>query len=547
MLKVLGLVVMTLGLLPHIALAGCVKGDCFNGYGTYDYPNGSSYVGEFMDGKPHGKGILYFSNGNKYIGHWAGSYREGEGRFVYSEGHEYRGQFLRDAFHGFGVMSYANGDRYEGNWAFDRPEGQGIYFFSNGQRYEGEFVEGRFHGEGIMHYTDGSRYEGSWQVGKQHGPGAWVYSDGRRSSGQWAEGFPQEVGSGNGQALGESGPYDRNCNAVFCKEGTGAFTYSDGSRYLGQFLEGQPEGEGTVYYINGDKYSGGWKKHAPNGKGTMFYKSGKVYAAEWELGRPIRELEVVSQTTEPGPPPPTSSPEVNIWAVIVGVAQYQHMPVLRYTDDDAYQVFAFMKSPEGGAIPESQIRLMIDEDATRFNILNAMRDIFLRADENDVVFFYFSGHGLDGAFLPFDYDGLNNQLLHEDVRSLIAQSRAKHKLVIADACHSGSLLAMRAGPIDDSLAKLYAAFEESKGGLALLLSSKSEEYSLEDGGLRSGVFSHYFIQGLKGSADFDTNKLITIGELYTYVQQKVQFYTARAQTPILKGEFDYNMPVGMIR
>ncbi|MBK8491764.1 MAG: caspase family protein [Saprospirales bacterium] len=546
MLKVLGLVAMTLCILPQIALAGCVKGDCFNGYGSFEYANGSRYIGDFLGGKPHGKGILYLENGNKYIGHWINNFREGEGRFVYADGHEYRGQFQRDAFHGYGVMTYANGDRYEGNWAYDRQEGWGTYFFSNGQRYEGEFVGGRFHGEGTMFYADGSRYEGLWEQGKQHGEGIWVYPDGQRATGQWAQGIPSAEEDVFDPAQEGSGTFDRNCNAVFCKDGTGNYTYSDGSRYLGEFLEGQPEGKCTVYYANGDKYAGEWKQHAPQGRGTLFYKSGKILTAEWERGRPIRELP--TDTPEaPSPPPVTSSPEVKIWAVVVGVAQYQHMPVLRYTDDDAYQVFAFLKSPEGGALPENQVRLLIDEDATRVNIITAMREIFLRADENDVLIFYFSGHGLEGSFLPFDYDGYSNQLMHEEVRNLILQSNAKHKLVVADACHSGGLLAMRAAPLDPSLDKLYAAFEESSGGLALLLSSKNEEYSLEDGGLRSGVFSHYLISGLKGAADFDGNKLITIGELFAYVEQKVQAYTARAQNPILKGRFDYDMPIGMIR
>lgn len=538
---------MIMGVLPHLALAGCEKGDCMNGYGVYVYANGSRYMGDFLSGKPHGKGILYMENGNKYIGHWIENFREGEGRFVYADGHEYRGQFQHDAFHGYGVMTYANGDRYEGSWAYDRQEGWGRYFFSNGQRYEGEFVAGRFHGQGTMFYADGSRFEGLWEFGKQHGDGTWIYPNGQRSTGQWVDGIPKSEQDLPQTPQDGANPYDRNCNAVFCKDGTGTFTYSDGSRYLGEFLEGQPDGDGTVYYSNGDKYTGGWKQNAPQGRGTLFYKNGKVLTADWENGRPIRELNTDEPET-PASPPPATSPEVKIWAVIVGVAQYQHMPVLRYTDDDAYQVFAFLKSPEGGALPENQIRLLIDEDATRLNIIQAMRDIFLRADANDVVIFYFSGHGLEGAFLPYDYDGLSNQLMHEEVRNIIIQSNAKHKLVVADACHSGGLLAMRSGArIDPSLDKLYAAFEESSGGLALLLSSKNEEYSLEDGGLRSGVFSHYLINGLKGAADFDQNKLITIGELYAYVEQKVQAYTARAQNPILKGQFDYNMPIGMIR
>jgi hypothetical protein len=537
---------MALFSLPHFARAGCIKGDCANGYGTFEFDNGSRYIGDFKGGKPHGKGILYFANGNKYIGHWIDSFREGEGRFVYVEGHEYRGQFLRNAFHGHGVMTYANGDRYEGNWANDRPHGQGIYFFGNGQRYEGEFVEGRFHGQGVMFYVDGSRFEGLWARGKQHGPGAWIYPDGTRTAGEWAEGVPRQ-GNVSAQAEGD-GPYDRNCNVVFCQDGTGSFTYSDGSRYLGEFWQGHPQGFGTVYYINGDKYTGGWKQHTPHGKGTMFYKSGRQLTAEWELGRPIRELPPDSPGANPPAPNPPASPDVKIWAVIVGVAQYRHMPVLRYTDDDAYQVFAFLKSPEGGALPEEQVRLLIDEDATRYNVLNAMRDIFLRADENDVVLFYFSGHGLEGSFLPFDYDGMNHKLLHEEVVEVVARSRAKHKLVVADACHSGSLLAMRTPHVDATLAKFYQAFELSSGGLALLLSSKGEEYSLEDGGLRSGVFSHYLIKGLKGGADFDGNQLITLGELFAFVQKRVQSYTARAQNPLLKGQqFDYNMPVAVIR
>ena len=77
--------------------------------------------------------------------------------------------------------------------------------------------------------------------------------------------------------------------------------------------------------------------------------------------------------------------EVKVWAVVVGIGRYTTMPVLKYTDDDAYHIYAFLKSPEGGALPDKQIRLLIDEDATRSNIIRAMRSVFLKADENDVV------------------------------------------------------------------------------------------------------------------------------------------------------------------
>ena len=40
------------------------------GFGTYHYPDGSIYEGEWKDDKHHGKGILSFANGTRYEGEW---------------------------------------------------------------------------------------------------------------------------------------------------------------------------------------------------------------------------------------------------------------------------------------------------------------------------------------------------------------------------------------------------------------------------------------------------------------------------------------------
>lgn len=223
---------------------------------------------------------------------------------------------------------------------------------------------------------------------------------------------------------------------------------------------------------------------------------------------------------------------------------------MKYTDDDAYRYYAFLKSPEGGALPDNQIRVLIDEDATRNNILRAMKQVYYQADANDVILFYFSGHGFDGSFIPSDYDGYNNLLYHTDVKEILEKSAARHKICFADACHSGSAgstaLAARA-PYENHLDRYYKAFEKSRGGIALLLSSKGEEFSLEDEGLRQGVFSHYLMRGLKGEADSNKDKIVSIQEIYQFVYTKVKSYTASAQTPVLSGAYDKNMPVAVLR
>ena len=81
----------------------------------------------------------------------------------------------------------------------------------------------------------------------------------------------------------------------------------------------------------------------------------------------------------------------------------------------------------------------------------------------------------------------------------------------------------------------------------MLLSSRSEEYSLEDNKTRSGVFSYFLMKGARGLADVDGNGIITVRELHAYLHANVRTYTAGAQTPLLFGNFDPAMPFAVIR
>ena len=450
-------------------LDGCVNGNCSDGYGTYQYPNGNKYMGDFKFGKPDGKGILFCANGNKYIGHWEENWQQGEGKFIYAEGHEYFGQFQRSQFNGKGNMHYANGDVYDGYWQANKQEGLGTYSFHTGDRYEGRFREGKFNGAGTMFYKNGAKYAGQWADNQKNGNGIFYEENGSANPGEWV----------NGKA--------RRPAAI------------------------EPADPATL------------------------------------------ETDISSKTAVPTP---IFDPTVKVWAVVAGVANYEHMPSLHYTDDDAYQFYAFLKSPEGGALPDEQVRVLVDDNATRDNLLEAMRSIFLQADENDVVLFYFSGHGIEGAFVPVDFDGYSHRLEHSEIRHILEQSHARQKLVLGDACHSGSLiggqfapdmLAAKGPSVGEMLNKYYKAFDNCESGMALFMSSKGAEVSLEDSGLRSGVFSHFLIKGLKGEADADHDKIVSIEEEFNYVKEKVSRYTAGAQTPVLTGKYDGRLPVGVVR
>ena len=84
---------------------------------------------------------------------------------------------------------------------------------------------------------------------------------------------------------------------------------------------------------------------------------------------------------------------------------------------------------------------------------------------------YMSGHGLDGSFVPYDFDGSNNLLAYEDMLQLIEASRAQHKIYITDACHSGSMYASKT-PYQMALTDFYTKFSKVPAARPSLLPLK---------------------------------------------------------------------------
>ena len=106
---------------------------------------------------------------------------------------------------------------------------------------------------------------------------------------------------------------------------------------------------------------------------------------------------------------------------------------------------------------------------------------------------------------------------------------------------------MRTPNAQSTLLSFYQNLAQADPGTALIMSSKSDETSLEARGLRHGVFSHFLIRGLKGEADANENKIVTVNELFNFVYRNVREYTGNLQSPVLRGNYDPDMPVGVVR
>ena len=563
-------------ILPNLLNAQCVSGDCDNGRGIYMYPSGAKYIGDFKEGEIHGVGTCHYTDGSKYQGQWIYRYPEGNGIKTYADGTTWKGQwkkgkpvdeggsFIEESMVSKGEVQNDGTDIQSGCISGDCKNGMGTFAYPDGSKYQGQFARGQINGWGTWYYSNGDKYIGSFVNSYAHGKGTVYHKDNSRTTGEWKD------GEFIGNSLIEKGR--KGCIEGDCANGRGTYIYQDGvAKYVGTFRNGRPHGKGACYFSNGERYSGEWATGSFEGIGTLLLKDGREVTGLWKAGTFVRKENTSIAATKPQtqsqsqPKPSTSttstytsntkptstasvgSTNMKVWAVVIGVASYNHMPALRYTDDDAYRMYAFLKSPEGGALSDERIKILIDEDATREKIIATLKNVFNKAGSNDLVMMYFSGHGLRGSFLPIDYDGFNNKILHDEINDIFRQSKARYKLCIADACHSGSLLAARSASAKSVLTNYYKTLAQAQPGTALIMSSKSEETSLESSGLRQGVFSHFLIRGLKGEADANGNNIVTVEELFNYLNTTVTTYTGYQQTPVIKGDYDRQMTVAVRR
>ena len=141
-----------------------------HGKGIMMYSNGCKYIGTFMNDKRHGYGKCYYPppstastlhTTSQYTGQWKHNKKHGHGKMVYPNGDIYQGSFYNDVMHGYGKLFVLNDDNrkdydhvYKGTFVNGKKCGQGAIQYSNGDVYKGTFDNDFKHGEGYL-YTNG--------------------------------------------------------------------------------------------------------------------------------------------------------------------------------------------------------------------------------------------------------------------------------------------------------------------------------------------------------------------------------------------------------
>jgi len=234
-------------------------------------------------------------------------------------------------------------------------------------------------------------------------------------------------------------------------------------------------------------------------------------------------------------------------ALVIGISKYQNIPSLSFADADAYSFYSYLISPAGGNIDSNNIKLLLNEKATSANIFAALDWMLEVAKEGENVLIYFSGHGdletktimQNGFLLASDAPKscymaggtIGLFYLQTYLNTLIERNKAK-VILISDACKSGKL----AGGADGA-ANTTMALQQQWSNVVKILSSQAGELSQEGQkwGNGAGVFSYYLLNGLKGMADMNRDKKITLMEVFVYLSENVARETANTQNPSIVG------------
>ena len=177
---------------------------------------------------------------------------------------------------------------------------------------------------------------------------------------------------------------------------------------------------------------------------------------------------------------------------------------------------------------DSGTAILLDQAATKSAIISEIHARFDHASTDDIIIFFFSGHGYKGGFVAYD-----GEMPYSMIREAMGTSKCKNKMIFADACFSGK---MRQG-------KRHVKEENSDSNVMLFLSSRDNETSIERKDMTNGFFTVCLKDGLSGKADADRDRTITAKEIFDFVSKNVKKLSRDKQHPVMWGNFSNDMPV----
>jgi len=214
------------------------------------------------------------------------------------------------------------------------------------------------------------------------------------------------------------------------------------------------------------------------------------------------QAQTPTQAQPQAPAAPAISPELaaldygRYYALVIGNNTYKKLPKLNTAVEDAKAVAATLQNDYGFTVS-------LLTDASEEQVIGALAELRRTLTPKDNLLIYYAGHGWydegaeRGYWLPVDAvaDNQSHWISNADVTDVLKAMQAKHVLVVADSCYSGSLT--RGLAIGSGSSSYYEDIVARRA--RTVLTSGGLEPVLDAGGGGHSVFAKAFLDALQNN------------------------------------------------
>ena len=492
-----------------------------NCFGIEAYPSGTKYVGEFINGKPHGQGSFYASNGTISEGIW------NDGKLVRSlpiqlasntnqtvatdTQQPYIPPSVLPACQGSDIKKwndcFGTHDtsylKYIGEFKSGTHHGKGVMYIAF-LKMVGDFFDGFFTGTGTFTFSNGSKHVGEWKAGERHGLGIEYEANGAvKRSGSWANNILINAFENNPSRF----PFNSALEASL-------LIYANQTVPIADIQSDNSKRDRLNAEVEAER-----KKRQELEQQLASNKERERITSDLDLERKKRqELEAQLAASVKPNPPQTNAPRRIAHALVIGNAAYTGSGRLDNPVNDANAISQKLRSM--GFIVTTVT------DANRQRLVQSMAQFRRTAASADISLLYYAGHGVQifgtNYILPTDVDQtdpaqatIQGVSLNSVVENFLP---GKTKLVFLDACRDNALQRTN----DRSVSKGLAPISVAEGTL-ISYATKDGQTAADGVGSKNSPFTQALLEHLNDPQD--------IAVVLRKVRERVMKITGGKQQP----------------
>jgi hypothetical protein len=182
-------------------------------------------------------------------------------------------------------------------------------------------------------------------------------------------------------------------------------------------------------------------------------------------------------------------------ALVIGNNNYKNLDNLKTASADAKAIAKVLKNKYG-----YKVKILIDAD--QITLLKALNDYKDKLGKYDNLMVYYAGHGLvddkgNGYWIPTDADAKDKSkwISNKAISDFMAEMKAKHVMVVADSCYSGTLTGSSISPLPEDVNEEDILFT-SRVKARTVLTSGGLQPVLDSGGNGHSIFASAFLDVL---------------------------------------------------